>query len=144
MILNPRHLGRCAAVLHALNKTGRKNCDFKRLEINSAKSPQFVLSRHLSDNSPAPSQEELKIKTILAKSFPSADSIVVEDISGKYKDKQNPIICIWFAMTWFSFFEGGCGSMFQIHVESSDFKGMSIVKQHQLITKVRNCQPKRM
>lgn len=29
---------------------------------------------------------------------------------------------------------GGCGAMYEIVVESSEFKGISRVKQHQLIT----------
>ena len=30
---------------------------------------------------------------------------------------------------------GGCGSMYEVHVEAPDFKNMRIVKQHQLVTK---------
>lgn len=29
---------------------------------------------------------------------------------------------------------GGCGAMYEISVESNDFKGISRVKQHQMIT----------
>lgn len=31
---------------------------------------------------------------------------------------------------------GGCGAMYSIQVVSEEFKGMSIVKQHQLVTKL--------
>jgi stress-induced morphogen len=31
---------------------------------------------------------------------------------------------------------GGCGAMYSIEVVSEEFKGMSIVKQHQLVTKL--------
>jgi len=48
---------------------------------------------------------------ILADSFPGATDIAVVDVSG------------------------GCGSMYEVHVEAPDFKNMRIVKQHQLVTK---------
>jgi len=54
--------------------------------------------------------EEQMIK-ILADSFPGATDIAVVDVSG------------------------GCGSMYEVHVEAPDFKNMRIVKQHQLVTK---------
>lgn len=31
---------------------------------------------------------------------------------------------------------GGCGSMYEIDIVADDFKGMSVVKQHQLVHKV--------
>ncbi|CAG7838134.1 unnamed protein product [Allacma fusca] len=58
-----------------------------------------------------PNAGEIRIKEKLSSKFPAATSIQVEDISG------------------------GCGSMYQIYVESTDFKGLNTVKQHQLITK---------
>lgn len=45
----------------------------------------------------------------LKERFPKASDIKVTDISG------------------------GCGAMFDIYVESSDFKGLSIVKQHRIV-----------
>lgn len=45
----------------------------------------------------------------MSSQFPKAKSIKVEDVSG------------------------GCGAMYEIHVVSDDFKGLSIVKQHQSI-----------
>ncbi|XP_037913846.1 bolA-like protein 3 [Hermetia illucens] len=49
------------------------------------------------------------IDTLRSK-FPQAAVISVEDVSG------------------------GCGAMFQISVESEEFKGVPIVKQHRMIT----------
>lgn len=34
------------------------------------------------------------------------------------------------------FYAGGCGSMFDVTVISPEFKGMSIVKQHRMVTEV--------
>lgn len=59
-----------------------------------------------SGNKPVTEEE---IKTILQKRFPSAENIVVEDVSG------------------------GCGAMFNISIETIDFKGLSIPKQHRTV-----------
>nr|XP_054749632.1 bolA-like protein 3 [Lytechinus pictus] len=56
---------------------------------------------------------EGRIKTVLQDKFPTATSIEVEDISG------------------------GCGAMYQIHVESDVFKGKRTVQQHMMVNKVR-------
>lgn len=58
-------------------------------------------------------------KTLEAK-FPQAKSIVVNDISG------------------------GCGSMYEIYVETKEFKGLSTVKQHRLITETLKSEIKDM
>uniref|UniRef100_A0A182JQ51 BolA-like protein 3 n=1 Tax=Anopheles christyi TaxID=43041 RepID=A0A182JQ51_9DIPT len=58
-------------------------------------------------------------KTLEAK-FPQAKNIVVSDISG------------------------GCGSMYEIFVESKEFKGLSTVKQHRLITETLKSEIKDM
>lgn len=49
------------------------------------------------------------MKEILSKRFPNAVSIKVEDISG------------------------GCGAMYEIYVETGEFKGMPMVKQHRSV-----------
>lgn len=61
------------------------------------------------------SGEEAIIAT-LAKAFPTATDMAVVDVSG------------------------GCGSMYEVYVESPDFKGMRIVKQHQTVTKALSQQ----
>uniref|UniRef100_A0A3P8SSY6 BolA-like protein 3 n=1 Tax=Amphiprion percula TaxID=161767 RepID=A0A3P8SSY6_AMPPE len=52
---------------------------------------------------------EVRIAKILKEKFPSASSLKVVDISG------------------------GCGAMYEIHIESSEFKGKRTVQQHQLV-----------
>lgn len=39
---------------------------------------------------------------------------------------------------------GGCGAMYEIHVESVDFKGLSTIKQHRLVTDTLKEQIKEM
>ena len=63
-----------------------------------------------SENVSMPSQAEMHLINILKEKFPLATDIAVNDISG------------------------GCGAMYEIFVESPDFKGIRIVKQHQMIT----------
>ena len=55
---------------------------------------------------------ETKITEILRREFPKAAEIKVMDISG------------------------GCGAMFEIHVQSIEFEGMNRVKQHMTVNKV--------
>lgn len=38
-----------------------------------------------------------------------------------------------------NFFPGGCGAMYDISIKSPEFKGLSIVKQHKLVTEVSCC-----
>lgn len=52
---------------------------------------------------------EVRIANILKKTFPQASVVKVVDISG------------------------GCGAMYEVHVESVEFKGKRVVQQHQMI-----------
>ncbi|XP_058485673.1 bolA-like protein 3 [Solea solea] len=52
---------------------------------------------------------EVRIAEILKEKFPLASSLKVVDISG------------------------GCGAMYEIHIESSEFTGKRVVQQHQLV-----------
>ncbi|KAM3625907.1 uncharacterized protein V6R79_019612 [Siganus canaliculatus] len=54
---------------------------------------------------------EVRIAKILKEKFPLAASLKVVDISG------------------------GCGAMYEIHIESSEFKGKRTIQQHQLVNK---------
>lgn len=56
------------------------------------------------------SSGEGRILQLLQTRFPEATGVEVQDISG------------------------GCGSMYEVWVEATDFKGLSRVKQHRLIT----------
>lgn len=60
-------------------------------------------------------KSETKLIEILAKEFPNAKQIKVNDISG------------------------GCGAMFEIHVQTIDFKGLNTVKQHMIVNNVSKC-----
>ncbi|KAF8368510.1 hypothetical protein PRIPAC_86339 [Pristionchus pacificus] len=53
---------------------------------------------------------EARLTAILQKTFPAAEKIVVHDTSN------------------------GCGSMYQVIVETSEFKGLSKVQQHKAVT----------
>jgi stress-induced morphogen len=68
--------------------------------------------RPLHTSAPLLSQspEEEALVKALATAFPAATDIAVVDISG------------------------GCGSMYEVFVEAPDFRGVRLVKQHQLVT----------
>lgn len=42
------------------------------------------------------------------------------------------------------FHQGGCGAMYEIFVETSEFKGLNTVKQHRLITEALKSEIKDM
>ncbi|MEQ2239226.1 BolA-like protein 3 [Ilyodon furcidens] len=52
---------------------------------------------------------EKRIASILKEKFPLASKLKVVDISG------------------------GCGAMYEVHIESSEFKGKRTIQQHQLV-----------
>nr|XP_061795925.1 bolA-like protein 3 [Nerophis lumbriciformis] len=52
---------------------------------------------------------EVRIAKVLKEKFPLASSLKVVDISG------------------------GCGAMYEVHIESSEFSGKRTVQQHQLV-----------
>ncbi|XP_051830100.1 bolA-like protein 3 [Antechinus flavipes] len=54
---------------------------------------------------------ELKVTHVLKEKFPQATTIKVTDISG------------------------GCGAMYEIHIESEEFKDKRTVQQHQMVNK---------
>ena len=78
----------------------------------SYKLEKSQITRCFSDqiNDSMPSQAETKLINILKSKFPTATDIAVVDISG------------------------GCGSMYEVFVESPEFKGLRLVKQHKLVT----------
>jgi len=74
--------------------------------------PLLGTYRYFSDSEDVsmPSPAEMHLLSILKEKFPLATDIAVNDISG------------------------GCGAMYEIFVESPDFKGIRLVKQHQMVT----------
>ncbi|XP_023385242.1 bolA-like protein 3 isoform X3 [Pteropus medius] len=57
---------------------------------------------------------ELKVTQILKENFPQATAIKVTDIS-------------------VTFISGGCGAMYEIQIESEEFKEKRTVQQHQMV-----------
>lgn len=93
----------------------------------------------------AQSEGEKKLAEILKQSF-SASQIAVKDISGQYglyylkSALYIPLVihdCNVQRRSQFMFFyAGGCGAMYEIFVESEDFRGKRQVQQHRLVNKV--------
>lgn len=79
----------------------------------------LLRTRWLSANTNG-TEGELKLTKVLEEKFPNATAINVEDVSG------------------------GCGAMFSIHVESSDFRGKRLVAQHRLVTEALAEEVKQM
>ena len=87
----------------------------------SVKQHSYKCLRNLSDSADAsPSQAEMTLINILKEKFPLATDIAVVDISG------------------------GCGSMYEIYVESPEFKGMRLVKQHKMVNEALKGEIKEM
>lgn len=64
--------------------------------------------------------KETAITKLLKDRFPKATQVKVEDVSG------------------------GCGAMYEIFVETSEFKGLNTIKQHRAITETLKEQIKEM
>lgn len=45
--------------------------------------------------------------------------------------------CFFFPHSDFVFFAGGCGAMYEVFIESEDFRGKNTLAQHRLVNKVR-------
>ncbi|XP_070764682.1 bolA-like protein 3 [Enoplosus armatus] len=73
------------------------------------RSNQVVVAGHVRRCLSTQTDGEVRIATVLKEKFPLASSLKVVDISG------------------------GCGAMYEIHIESSEFKGKRTVQQHQLV-----------
>uniref|UniRef100_UPI00398E9802 bolA-like protein 3 n=1 Tax=Pristiophorus japonicus TaxID=55135 RepID=UPI00398E9802 len=69
----------------------------------------LVLTSTIRRTFSAQTKDEVRITNILKEKFPQASVVKVVDISG------------------------GCGAMYEVHIESLEFKGKRIVQQHQLI-----------
>ena len=105
-----------------MNRLVRSNMNFTRLmkkQQNLRAMPVPVLNFSTSNSNFQNAAEENLIK-ILSTAFPKATDIAVVDVSG------------------------GCGSMYEVHIEAPDFAGIRIVKQHQLVTKALSSQIKDM
>ena len=99
------------------------NPNIKRLIVDQQKSclqTVRVLNFSTSNTVFQLSAAEENLIKILSTAFPKATDIAVVDVSG------------------------GCGSMYEVHIEAPDFAGMRIVKQHQLVTKALSAEIKDM
>uniref|UniRef100_UPI00358EA2C4 bolA-like protein 3 isoform X3 n=1 Tax=Myxine glutinosa TaxID=7769 RepID=UPI00358EA2C4 len=76
-----------------------------------------VLLRLLSSQS---SEGEIKILAILREKFPKAKNVRVVDISG------------------------GCGAMYEVHLESEEFQGKRTVQQHFMVNEALKHEIKEM
>lgn len=72
-------------------------------------SNQVEVAGHVQRCMSTQTDGEVRIAAVLKEKFPLASSLKVVDISG------------------------GCGAMYEIHIESSEFKGKRTVQQHQLV-----------
>ena len=84
----------------------------------TAASPSIRLLATDTPATVAPNEQNL-IDQLRVK-FPKATDIAVADVSG------------------------GCGAMFEVFVEAPDFKGMRVVKQHQMVNQALKSEIKEM
>ncbi|XP_059849255.1 bolA-like protein 3 isoform X1 [Hypanus sabinus] len=73
------------------------------------RSVSLILTSTIRRSFSAQTSGEVHIRNVLKERFPQASSIKVVDISG------------------------GCGAMYEVHIESVEFKGKRLVQQHQMI-----------
>ncbi|XP_072136056.1 bolA-like protein 3 isoform X1 [Mobula birostris] len=69
----------------------------------------LILTGTIRRNFSAQTSGEVRIRNVLKERFPQASLVKVVDISG------------------------GCGAMYEVHIESVEFKGKRLVQQHQMI-----------
>ena len=63
---------------------------------------------------------EAHLSNLLRKRFPGAKDVQVVDVSG------------------------GCGSMYEVHIEATEFKGLRTIQQHKLVTEALSEEIKAM
>ncbi|XP_055390525.1 bolA-like protein 3 [Condylostylus longicornis] len=83
-------------------------------------SKKFLVVPRLFAQTNGSEVSESNLVSILKNKFPKANVVEVEDISG------------------------GCGAMFKIFVETSEFEGNTVIKQHKMITEALKDQIKDM
>lgn len=112
---------RCLNLVRAINQSKIHLVKQASFNLNTSFKRTFLTSVTLknSESSNGPSEGEQKLVNLLRARFPDAKTIEVVDISG------------------------GCGAMYTVYVEASEFKNLRTVKQHQLVndclrTEIRN------
>lgn len=109
------------------------HCHLQALQVFSCRQIQ----RSFSSNT----EGEIRITKILKEKFPRASSLKVVDISGKHLlnnvyNVSYLIINLYVCAQVYRFVSGGCGAMYEIHIESDEFRGKRIVQQHQIVNQV--------
>lgn len=81
---------------------------------------------------------ETRISQILKEKFPQASSVKVVDISGEFEKriKLTDVACTVGVQFCTCFVSGGCGAMYEVHIESDEFRGKRTVQQHQIVNQV--------
>uniref|UniRef100_A0A8C1UN03 BolA-like protein 3 n=1 Tax=Cyprinus carpio TaxID=7962 RepID=A0A8C1UN03_CYPCA len=82
--------------------------------------PQVLCRSLIARSASSLTDGETRLTRVLQEKFPRASSLKVVDISG------------------------GCGAMYEIHVESDEFRGKRIVQQHQLVNQALKDEIKAM
>ncbi|XP_056609668.1 bolA-like protein 3 [Triplophysa dalaica] len=100
-----------------MNSLGTKMSLLKAIRYNT-----YVLGRNSIARSSSSSHTagETRISQILKEKFPQASSVKVVDISG------------------------GCGAMYEVHIESDEFRGKRTVQQHQIVNQALKDEIKAM
>ncbi|XP_059360403.1 bolA-like protein 3 [Carassius carassius] len=83
-------------------------------------SPQVLCRGLLARSASILTDAETRLTRLLKEKFPRASSLKVVDISG------------------------GCGAMYEIHIESDEFRGKRTVQQHQLVNQALKDEIKAM
>uniref|UniRef100_A0A8C1LTB9 BolA-like protein 3 n=1 Tax=Cyprinus carpio TaxID=7962 RepID=A0A8C1LTB9_CYPCA len=84
------------------------------------RNPQVLCRSLIARSASSLTDGETRLKRVLQEKFPRASSLKVVDISG------------------------GCGAMYEIHIESDEFRGKRIVQQHQLVNQALKDEIKAM
>uniref|UniRef100_A0A8C2DEI1 BolA-like protein 3 n=1 Tax=Cyprinus carpio TaxID=7962 RepID=A0A8C2DEI1_CYPCA len=82
--------------------------------------PQVLCRSLIARSASSLTDGETRLKRVLQVKFPRASSLKVVDISG------------------------GCGAMYEIHIESDEFRGKRTVQQHQLVNQALKDEIKAM
>ncbi|XP_043101321.1 bolA-like protein 3 [Puntigrus tetrazona] len=84
------------------------------------RNPRMLCRNIIARSSSGLTDGETRITQVLKEKFPHASSLKVVDISG------------------------GCGAMYEIHIESDEFSGKRVVQQHQLVNQALKDEIKAM
>lgn len=87
-------------------------------------------ARFLRSTSSLHTEGEERLRKILEEKL-QPSYLHIKDISGVLKSRKKKYILIFIL-----FIKGGCGSMYEIVIDSTEFKGKRPVQQHRLVNEV--------